>query len=437
MLDHESPLNGYHRTIGGSAGMGTHGGRSIKRPKDMPARDDCEVVHSPADFARAVQRDGNSVYIGGDIDLSDYVDANGTIQLGSDVTIVGGYCDPKIPGRGSELICETNGHRVLQSGYQSAPTLYGVSFRGPRLDYFDPDHTASGFSDKQSTGLFCHDTDGTLELIGCELRGWTMAGLEVGARNRETHAIIRRSSFHHCSMEHLGYGIEQYNGRLTMDRCFFDACRHGMSSFGYPTCSWALTNSIVGPNDWAGHALDMHSLANNLSGGDNTAGGDIRIKRCTLMITEDIASYGQEAFALRGVPAGEARIEQTQFFHSERPTEPNVQGNAYRQENDRWQNFYISDCVFGPDQNVATVGAPRAEVREPDEPPDSEDGSSIEAVQEAVTKLTNRVDEFDDRLTNQESRTQEDIDAMRDQIDNRINSLRIVSDNDSDDGGSQ
>lgn len=373
MLTHEEPLQGYHDSIGGYA----DGTSSIDRPSDMPRRSECDVVaRTPAQFANSVQEDNTSVYIDKTIDMSRYVRKNGGIDMGSGVTIVGGYCDPAIDGRGPEIVCEANGHRLLTSCYGEAPSLWGVSMRGPQLDYVDPDHTADDFDDKQSTGLFCYDDNGTFEVVGCEFRGWTMAGIESGAKSHETTTEIRRSSFHHNLMEHLGYGVQLYSGDVSMDRCFLDRCRHGISGFGYPNCSWSLTNSVVGPGPWAGHALDMHKLANNLSDGDETAGGDILIRRCSLMATTDVNGSDQETFALRGVPTGEARIERTHFWHESQPTETNIQGNAYRQEWESWQDFYVEDCEFGAANLTDGIGAPRSrQGHEDDDDPVEDDPS--------------------------------------------------------------
>lgn len=378
MLEHEEPLEGYHRTIGGSAGQGTHGGTDIDRPSGMPARDDCDYhVSKPREFVNAVQDDGASIYLDKTIGLTGYVQRNGGIDMGSDVTIVGGYCDPDVPGRGPQIVCEVNGHRVLTSGYGTAPSLWGVSFLGPELEYVDPDHTAPDFPSKQGTGLWSHDTSGTLTVVGCEFRGWSLAGLEIGSRSKNTDAVIERTTFHQSSMEHLGYGVEHYNGDLSMDLCFLDTCRHGISGFGYPDCSWSLTNSVVGPGPWSGHALDMHCLANNLSdsaaekyplGGD-TAGGDILIERCSIMSTWDVGDYAQEGFALRGIPTGEAHINNCHFWHTSQPTTVNKQGNAYRQENGSWEQFYVTGNIYGPDTRDGRddVGAPLAVERDGDD----------------------------------------------------------------------
>ncbi len=377
-LPHEAPLDGFHRRIGGSAGKGTHGGTDISRPEGMPTRDECEYhVSKPREFVSAVQEDGATIYLDKTIGLTGYVRRTGGIDMGSDVAIVGGYCDPDVPGRGPQIVCEENGHRVLESGYGTAPSLWGVSFLGPELEYVDPDHTAPGFDDMQGTGLWSHDTAGTLTVVGCEFRGWSLAGLEIGSRSKNTDAVIERTTFHRSSMEHLGYGIEHYNGDLSLNECFLDTCRHGISGFGYPDCSWSMTNSVVGPGPWSGHALDMHCLANNLSdsaaekyplGGD-TAGGDILIERCSIMSTWDVGDYAQEGFALRGIPTGEAHINNSHFWHTARPSAVNAQGQAYRQETDAWTDFYVTGNIYGPNvrDGRTDVGAPLAVDRDGDD----------------------------------------------------------------------
>lgn len=400
MLEHEKPLDGYAVRIGGSAGSGTHGGESIGRPTGMPREQDCDqTVRDETQFINSVQEDDVSLFIPHEttIDLSKHINQNGTIEMGSGVELVSTFCDPDYPGRGGEIVSQTNGHRVLRSRYGEAPTLWGVSFRGPRMDYFDPDHNASDFLDKQSTGLFCYDTEGTLKIVGCEFRGWTFAGLEIGAKEHVTDAEIRRCSFHRNQMEHLGYGAEIYNGDVMFDSCFFDRCRHGIAAFGYPTCSWTLKNSVVGPGPWSGHGLDMHKLANSIDDeeflkqfkyGGETAGGDILIERCSLMSTWDRAGYGQEAFALRGIPTGKAEIKKSHFWHESKPTAADVQGNAYRQEQDDWKNFYVENNVFGADAlEDGDVGAPRAKkAHEDDDSIEEEDPSGAPSKPDNMTQ---------------------------------------------------
>lgn len=395
-LDHEEPLRDYHAKpeIGGSAGKKTHGGTAVERPDGMPSKGDCDVVVQTADqFASAVQRDDTSVYIDETIKTADHVADNGGIDMGSNVTLVAGFCDPSIPGRGPEIVCEENGHRLLTSRYGTAPTLWGVSMRGPELEYHDPDHTADDFDSKQSTALFCYDDD-KLRVIGSEFRGWTMAGLEIGAKSHETDAEIRRCSFHSNNMEHLGYGIEQYNGFMSVTDSFFDECRHAISSFGYPTGGYAVATSVFGPGPWSGHQIDMHGVANNISTDSNVAGDFVRMFRCTVMGTEDVEGYGQEGLAIRGVPKNKepgSYVDKTHFYHSQEPSPTGEQGDAYRQETSEWANFEPRDNHFGTDPKDG-YGAPRAQAQEKpaedDEDRETEDPSGTPTTPDATMKLT-------------------------------------------------
>lgn len=373
MLTHEQPLEGFSPEIGGSAGEGTHGG-GIARPKRMPTKADSDyVVTNTDELLNAVTQDDAVVYVDDDIDVT----GARNVRLGSGVTLVGGFCDPdrtENGGRGPVIKQDYYNParydepvaRTFISKWGEAPTLWGISLRGPNTEYFDPRERANSDEwdsnrpeDWYATGLWVYD-DSELIVNGCEFFGWTMAGVELGSRGHETRGSFYRCSFHDCMMETLGYGIEQYNGVATFHRCFFDRCRHAVSGFGYPNEHYTVTKSVIGPGPWCGHALDMHSLANNLHNGDNTAGGSVTIRDCSIMSTKDVRGYDQEGFAGRGIPAEEYRIENCHFWHTEKPSEPNVQGNAYRQETDRWRQFYVDNNVFGALSRRAGVGAPLA-----------------------------------------------------------------------------
>lgn len=370
----QEPLRGYSRRIGGSAGSGTHGGRGIERPEDMPTKDDAtHVVETKTGLIDAVQQDGAIVYVDDDIDVSGAHD----IRLGDGITLVGGYCDPEIPGRGPVIRQKHYERHLFVSKWGEAPTLWGVSLRGPNTSFFDPRERVTSdewdtddASDWYSSGLWCYD-ENELEVYGCEFFGWTLAGLEIGSNGHKTPATIKRSSFHHCIMETLGYGIEHYNGDVWIDRCFFDACRHGFSGFGYPGEKVDITNCVIGPADdtegWCGHALDMHKLEDNLHNGDWTAGGHFRIRNCTSMCTWDLNGYAQEGFAIRGTPDEVSWEDKNHWFQDEKPDAPGEQGDAYRQEvkdpSSGWQNFEPRDSIYGardPAEVPEGYGAPRA-----------------------------------------------------------------------------
>jgi hypothetical protein len=374
VLKHESPLSGFAADIGGSAGPRTHGGTDVQRPAKMPSKADADyVVSSKAGLLDTITVERATIYIDDDIDVTG-VEGQ---EIGDGITLVGGFCDPNIPGRGPVIHSDEPSKYVFTSSYGEAPTLWGVSFKGPETSYKDPDHTADDFSETFASALFCYDDD-TLNVYGCEFYGWTLAGLLVGAKNHETAADIDRCSFHHCQMEHLGYGIQHYNGFLSVDRCFFDKCRHGISSFGYPTGGYAVANSVIGPGPWCGHALDMHCLANNLDTDDRTAGEFVRVYRCTLMSTWDRGGFDQEGLAIRGEPVKTSYADKCHFHHPNKPTPTGGQGDAFRQETgwsdtpDQWRNFEPRDNVFGEmavEDAPEGYGAPRAET-DPEPDPD-------------------------------------------------------------------
>lgn len=122
MLSHESALRGYSRKIGGSAGNGTHGG-SIERPKGMPSRGDADrVVATKKELINAVQKDGATVWL----DRSgDKIDVGGAknVVFGDDVTIVGGFCDPSVEGRGPVIRQKHYERYLFISKWGKAPTL--------------------------------------------------------------------------------------------------------------------------------------------------------------------------------------------------------------------------------------------------------------------------------------------------------------------------
>lgn len=361
VLAHELPLAKYnfHPLIGGSAGKGTHGGtRHVSRPVDMPTKDECtHVVSNKHELLDAIVIDDAIIYIDNDIDVTGVEDH----EIGDGITLVGGFCDPAIPGRGPVIHSDEPSKYVFTSSYGRAPTLWGISAKGPEMSYIDPDHTADDFSETFASFLFCYDDD-TLRVHGCEFFGWTLAGLLCGAKNHPTTTIVERSSFHHCQMEHLGYGIEHYDGFLSIRQCFFDKCRHAVSSFGYPTGGYAISESVIGPGPWCGHALDMHGLANNINTNSRVAGEFIRVYKCTIMSTWDIGGYEQEGIAIRGIPKKMSYADKCNFWHNHPPDplNPNVQGEAIRQETDRFRNFEERDNIYGKGNfGDGSYGAPR------------------------------------------------------------------------------
>lgn len=375
-LKQNDSLDGFHPSIGGYSGTDNR----VDRPAKMPAREDCDTIAStPATFIDRVTEDNATIYVEGTIDLTEHVEANGGIQMGSGVTLVGSRCDPSASG---SSVIRTDAHtkHLLTSCYGTAPTIWGITFEGPEPESVDLDHTSDEFEERTAGALFCYDDKGTFRVHGCEFRFWSLAGVLCGAKNHTTKTIIERCSFHDGLFEHYGYGIQHYNGFLSVKRSFFDRLRHAISSFGYPNGGYAVADCVFGPGPWRGHLLDMHCLANNLDNGDRTAGEFVRVYRCTSLINgserDDVNNYGQEVVAIRGDPEKTSYVDRCDLRHPEPPDPTGDQGSAFRQETEwsdtpnSWRNFEPRDNHFGK-QPRAGYGAPLAPDPEPKPQPES------------------------------------------------------------------
>lgn len=367
-LDIEGPLDGFHRTIGGSAGQGTHGGPNVQKPDDMPDVSDADYkVTNWQQLDRAVREDGATVYVADNIDVTN----KGPVPMGDGVTLFSDYCNPDTDNLIGPYLyhrdtSDDNYSRVVFTHRGGEPvTLYGIYALGPRLNYTDPDHESDAFADLQCSFLheYAEKDTGLFEAIGCRFTGWTFAGLELGAKSYETRANVHRCTFERNNMEHLGYGIQHYNGDLWIDKCFFDKCRHGFAGFGYPNETIDVTNTVFGPGLWSGHCADMHCLANNLSTGDDTAGKHLRIRNCSFMGTQDVGGYGQEGVAIRGISVNESQIWNCDFWHDSAPDAPGEQGSAVRQESgtDSWENLRMENNTYGNPMSNPNIGAPHAD----------------------------------------------------------------------------
>ena len=239
--------------------------------------------------------------------------------------------------------------------------LSGIRLRGPRTEYFDPDHTAPGFKDLIAAGIGFVGDDG--EVDNCEIFGWTHAGVNVGSRTHVVGGHIHHNYIHSNPMEHLGYGVNLYNGESLIEYNYFDLNRHSISSYGHPTNGYEARYNLVGPHP-VSHSFDMHGQDQSQEG-DNVAGNTTLIHHNTFRFTEDIKGRGQEAIAIRGIPDDRADFEHNWFYHPERPDSNyvNEHGQAYRQgnkEGDGWVNVYASGNHFGRDEPAADVGHPRS-----------------------------------------------------------------------------
>lgn len=372
MLPHETTLangrpGGFALSIGGAVGPSTRAGDRVAKPEGMPDRDEWDYTVTTYEELRDACRDENAI-----IGYGDHIDhtQRETITVADNVTLVGGYCDPDVQGVGywskhDNRLPYTD--KLFEHAYGEPVKLYGVYFLGPRLHYFDPDHTSDSFDDLWCSGLheYADRDDGKFRAIGCRFTGFTVAGLQLGAKDYETDAIIRRCTGTRNNMEHFGYAISQLNGEAWIDRCFFNRCRHAIAGFGYPTEYLDLTESVFGPDGWSGHLIDRHGIdAMHPVYDAHIAGGYIRIRNCTIMGTRDIGGYPQEGEAIRGVSIDQSKTFDTHFFHDNPPfdTPPNTQGEAIRQEVNapEFKNLKIYGNIYDPNRFVEGIGAPPA-----------------------------------------------------------------------------
>lgn len=343
----DDPLNSAAWKLGGSAGPGTHGGMHVDRPAEMPTKSASDFIVRTASQLRFALDAGPGyiIYIDADIDISSF----DGVSVPRDTILVGGFCDPSRTengGRGPILYNHDRRPYNRRHLVASDPIeVWGVSFEGPRgrfdtleAKYFDPDNYPGSNTEFYVSALWCYPdlTESASLIYGCEFRGWNVAGLETGERTRESTVNVERCTFINNCMESLGYGIEQWNGHLTCNLCYFDFNRHAISGFGYNTESWTVTNSMHGPNAIS-HAFDMHGLRQNIdSFNGNLAGKSIRMENVTIPFTKEHVrnpGSGQEGMRLRGVSEQVSEVNNCHFYHSQPPDPPGEQGDPF------WQTY--------------------------------------------------------------------------------------------------
>lgn len=310
-LNHQEPLSGYDKRIGGSAGTKTHGGTEVSLPKRYPSRSEWDyTVSTTEELVKRIQED--NVVVGLDPDVDEFI-INGynKVTPGKNTTLVGHYCNPSVDGRGP-VIRKTHYEKCFLKTRRPFH-MYGVSFRGPMRGYFDPRERSERKDLPEEAWyttpiwVLTQKSNPVSNFVGCEFWGWTWAGIVLGAKSYETKANIKRCSFHENLMETMGYGVTQFNGHVDIDLCFFDECRHAVSGFGYPDESCRIKRSVAGPGEWSGHVFDRHELSD-----DNPVSGKwIRISNTTMMNDISIGpngKYQDECVKIRGVQIGRAHV---------------------------------------------------------------------------------------------------------------------------------
>lgn len=377
-------LEGYAPAIGGKA---TQDG-SVERPADMPSRDDAtHIVGEKDEFIEGLTTDDAIVYT----DDTFKCDILKPIVAGRDVTIVGGHCDPdrnENDGNGPVVHFDYFTERMIQTPHPL--TLYGVAFKGPTGEYFKPEDWAAqneNVDDQSayySVGVWAYPDkgEGQVKVIGSKLWDFTHAALLLGAKGYETNALVSRSTITDCMMEHLGYGISQYDGTLVVERSDLDRCRHAIAGFGYPSERLIVAETMFGPGPHSSHVIDRHCTANSLPNGDGTAGEFTHIWRCTAMShgpgehIQDVNGTNQEFFAIRGASVDESYLDKVDFWAPELPAPTGDNGDALRQETalldgdgSEWVRLDLRDNATGGN-NGPEYGVPLAADDSPGGPAD-------------------------------------------------------------------
>ncbi|WP_330630650.1 hypothetical protein [Halocatena halophila] len=367
VLNHQDPLEGYDKRIGGSLGKGTHGGTETSTPDEYPDRNDWDYeVSTTAELVNRIQED--NVIVGLDPSVDEFI-INGYNEVtpGENTALVGHYCNPDVAGRGP-VIRKTHYEKCFLKTRQPFH-MYGVSLRGPMRGYFDPRKRAQSpewNSDKKEdwhtagVWVMTDKREPTSNFVGCEFWGWTWAAVVLGAKNYQTQGRFYRCSFHECIMETLGYGVTQFDGHAELDLCFFDECRHAVAGYGYPTETCHIRRCLAGPGPYSGHVIDRHELSE-----DNPVSGKwIRINDCTFMNDMSLGpngKYPDESIKLRGLPERQSWVRNSHFTKkNQRPVGAGEDGDAYLQEGrDELKRFSADNNIYGP-EIVDGHGAPRS-----------------------------------------------------------------------------
>lgn len=187
-------------------------------------------------------------------------------------------------------------------------------------------------------------TTGSAQIDNVECYGWSTQGIVVncprcvGVPQNQSYPRLIALSTHDCGLSGYGYGVEIIMGHPIIRQCFFNATRHAIASFGWPSASYTVMDSVFGPATLL-FSVDAHSLGENSSGssGDPSdpryryrAGGLMRILRNTftfnesMMIapTESISQGGnpfagsqQAAISIGGIPWKRCVVKGNTFVH--------------------------------------------------------------------------------------------------------------------------
>lgn len=277
-----------------------------------------------------------------------YVDGKSSIDLSGkkSYTIAAGVTLMSNRGEGNSL-----GALIFNKAKGIKPMLLvggeNVRIEGLRIFGFDTEIYPTGINRKMSSRQITYSVPTTrgiqsafsnLEIINCEISGWTHAGvlLNGGAKN------VKISYCHiHGNQRHgLGYGVCVDNAHAIIYANVFDQNRHDIAGSGKPGSGYnASYNLVFGDRD--NHLFDMHGGADRK---DNTkiAGTYMKVDNNYFVLRD-----GTRAFTIRGIPEKAAEVTNNTIFIMNKKVESSYLRRAYRNNEKRITPFVSQLNHFG------------------------------------------------------------------------------------------
>lgn len=209
---------------------------------DTIAESDADVtVSTQSELVNVLQdsgRDGQTVYITNDIDISSY---SGTIDVNSSVTVAG---DRGIDGSpGPKIISNKNENRHFEIWADN------VRFTGWRLEGPMSDWASDGNDSTHHKGIIFDGSGG--EIDNMEVYGFGYACIIAG---NDTH--IHHSNIHHGPTDGWGYGVSTSGSEL-IEYNRFAQCRHMIAEENGSWGSYTIRDNIFEPPP-GGVVTDAH-----------------------------------------------------------------------------------------------------------------------------------------------------------------------------------
>lgn len=260
------------------------------------------TVSTRSQLINAVGKPGTTVWIPGDVTID--MTGETRVEIANNVTIAS---NRNLGGKSGGMITTTDRRNFgvfITKNSDVHFRVTGVRLQGPRTEYFDPLAVGRSLYDFAVTGFRAYGKSVVVD--NCELFGWTNAAFIPGTNQTPTQGWFHHNSMHHNQMNHLGYPMDLYNGQHLIEWNYFNANRHSIAGFGYPSNGYEARFNVVGP-DAIQHAFDMHYLGENLDALGRSKRGTVAGKYVNIHHNIfELTSHS--AFSIQGIPKQYARF---------------------------------------------------------------------------------------------------------------------------------